>query len=71
MRLKGKTALITGASRGIGRAVALAYAAEGADIAIVGVSDQSALDGVAQEIMATGQRVIAQCTDVSMRNQVD
>lgn len=71
VRLKGKTALITGASRGIGRAVALAYAAEGADIAIAGVSDQSALDGVAQEIMATGQRVIAQCTDVSMRNQVD
>ena len=38
-RLDGKVAMITGASRGIGRSVALAYAVEGADIAIVGAKE--------------------------------
>jgi len=55
-RLDEKIAMITGASRGIGRPVALAFAAEGADIAIVGMTDEVALAGVEKEIAALGRR---------------
>jgi 3-oxoacyl-[acyl-carrier protein] reductase len=70
-RLDGKVAMITGASRGIGRAVALAFAAEGADIAIIGMTDQAALAGVEQEIAALGRRAIAALADVSQRADID
>jgi 3-oxoacyl-[acyl-carrier protein] reductase len=70
-RLEGKVALITGASRGIGRAVALAFAAEGADVAIIGMTDKAALANVEQEIASLGQRVIATLADVSSRADVD
>ena len=70
-RLDGKVALVTGASRGIGRAVALAFAAEGADVAIVGATDQSALDGVKADITGLGCRVIAALADVSKRAEID
>ncbi len=50
-RLAGKTALITGASRGIGKAIAAAYAAEGADL-ILNARDESRLKTVAAEISA-------------------
>ncbi|MDC0033192.1 SDR family oxidoreductase [Alphaproteobacteria bacterium] len=63
--------MITGASRGIGRAVALAFAAEGADVAIVGVTDESALAAAEQEIAAKGGRVIAALADVSQRAEID
>ena len=70
-RLDGKVAMITGASRGIGRAVALALAAEGADIAIVGMTDEAALANVEHEITALGRRVIAALADVSQRSEID
>jgi len=70
-RLHGKVAMITGTSRGIGRAVALAFAAEGADLIIVGMTDEEALAGVEQEIAALGQRVIASLADVSHRTEID
>lgn len=54
MRLIGKKALVTGASRGIGRAIALAYASEGADVAITG-RDRATLLPIAQEIEARGR----------------
>ncbi len=47
MRFDGKTALVTGAGRGIGRAVALRLSAEGADVACVDLSEPSARDTVA------------------------
>jgi NAD(P)-dependent dehydrogenase (short-subunit alcohol dehydrogenase family) len=53
-RLSGRTALITGASRGIGRAVAVRYAQEGADLALVARSG-AALDAVAREIHTLGR----------------
>ena len=63
--------MITGASRGIGRAVALAFAAEGADMAIVGMTDEAALAGVEHEIAALGRRVVATLADVSQRVEID
>ena len=53
MQLKGKIALITGASRGIGRAVAEAYAKEGAEILLLG-RDVAALEAVDDAIQAAG-----------------
>jgi len=47
VRLKGKTALITGASRNIGRAIALAFAAEGADLVLNTRVNREELDAVA------------------------
>jgi 3-oxoacyl-[acyl-carrier protein] reductase len=56
MRLEGKKALITGASRGIGRAIARTYAREGADIAVT-ARTTAALAEVADEIRALGRNV--------------
>ena len=52
--LKGKTALITGASRGIGKAIALVYAREGADIAIANVVDDEEFRNAVKQIGALG-----------------
>jgi len=71
MRLREKVALITGGSRGIGRAVALAFAREGARVAVVGVSDQAALARVAQELTAAGSDALALTADVTRRADVE
>ncbi len=55
MQLEGKVALVTGGARGLGRSMALAYASEGADVAIVARTD-SELAAVASEIRALGRR---------------
>jgi 3-oxoacyl-[acyl-carrier protein] reductase len=52
--LTGKTALITGASRGIGKAIALLFAREGADIAITNIADDDEFKNAVREIEATG-----------------
>jgi 3-oxoacyl-[acyl-carrier protein] reductase len=52
--LKGKTALITGASRGIGKAIALLYAREGADIAITNIADDEEFRNAVKEIEGCG-----------------
>jgi 2-deoxy-D-gluconate 3-dehydrogenase len=67
--LEGKTALVTGARRGLGRAMAVALAEAGADI--VGVSAQmEAGSAVGNEIMALGRRFWAYACDLSDRDQV-
>ena len=71
MRLQKKVALITGGSRGIGRAVALAFAREGAHVAVVGVSDHHALSQVEHEIATMGKDVLALRADVSQKTEVD
>ncbi len=66
-----RTALVTGASRGIGRAIALGLSREGFDVALNDIGRQRAeLEGVAGEIAASGGRAIALCADVSDRAQV-
>ena len=71
MRLREKVALITGGSRGIGRAVAVAFAREGAKVAVVGVNDQPALTQVAHEIAALGEVPLALRADVSQKAEVE
>ena len=65
MRLQGKIALITGAQQGIGRAVALAFAREGADVGINYLDDRSAAERLAQEIRAVGRRSVLVPGDVA------
>ena len=56
-RLDGRKALVTGASRGIGRAIAVSYAAAGADVAI-SARDEAKLAEVAAEIEAHGRKAV-------------
>jgi 3-oxoacyl-[acyl-carrier protein] reductase len=63
-RLRGKRALVTGASRGIGRGIALALAGAGADVAIGYRREKSAADAVVEEIAALGGRGFAFAADV-------
>ena len=63
--LKGKTVLITGASRNMGRLAALAYAREGANLAICTSSKMAELGQVADELRALGAKVVAEKCDVA------
>ena len=63
--LTGKTALVTGGSRGLGRAIALAFAGQGADVAINYRGNADAADEVAASIIATGRRALTVQGDTS------
>ena len=71
MSLEGKVALVTGASRGIGRAVAKALAAAGAHVAVNFVNRCDAAVAVRQEIEALGRECILAQADVSARQDVE
>ena len=65
MRLEGKRALITGASRNIGRAVALAFAAEGADLVLNTRINADELDAVSADCRKAGVRVVSALADIA------
>ena len=65
MKLEGKKALVTGASRGIGRAIALALAAEGADVVVNYAGSEAAAKAVAAEIEAMGRKALVLQADIS------
>jgi 3-oxoacyl-[acyl-carrier protein] reductase len=69
--LEGKVALITGAGKNIGRAIALKLAADGAAIVVNGRSDRAIVDAVAGEITASGGKAVAAMGDVSDARAVE
>jgi NAD(P)-dependent dehydrogenase (short-subunit alcohol dehydrogenase family) len=71
MRLAGKTALVTGAQQGIGGAIALALARDGADVAINFLDDEPAASRVADEARRLGRRAALVQGDVSRPVEVD
>ena len=71
MKLKGKRALITGASRGIGRGIADVFADEGAEVAVNYVTSAKKADEVAERIRSKGSRAIAVKGDVAKRADVE
>ena len=70
MRLAGRTAIVTGAGRGVGRSIALTYAREGARLALVARSVNE-LEETARQVEALGAPALVVPTDISDREQVD
>lgn len=68
--LEGKSAVVTGASRGIGRAIALGFAEAGADVAVAARTEGD-LETLAKEIDALGRRAIVVPTDVTQRDEIE
>jgi 3-oxoacyl-[acyl-carrier protein] reductase len=71
MRLEGRRALITGASRNIGRAIALAFAAEGADLVLNTRVNANELEAVASDCRKAGVRVVSAVADVADASAVE
>ncbi|KZL47830.1 3-oxoacyl-[acyl-carrier-protein] reductase [Nodularia spumigena] len=69
--LQGQVAIITGASRGIGRAIALELATQGATIIVNYANSSGAAESVVADIIADGGQAIALQADVSQAQQVD
>lgn len=65
MKLEGKRALVTGASRNIGRAIALAFAAEGADLVLNTRVNADELEAVAADCRKAGVRVVSALADIA------
>jgi 3-oxoacyl-[acyl-carrier protein] reductase len=70
MALQGRVAMVTGAGRGIGKAIALRFAREGADIAVVDINEETA-EITAREVREVGRRAVAKVADVSELRAVE
>ncbi|MBI2322827.1 MAG: SDR family oxidoreductase [Chloroflexi bacterium] len=70
MRLADRVAIVTGAGRGIGRAIALGYAREGAHVVIADM-DGTTAERTAAEVRALGRRALGVTVDVTQRAQVE
>lgn len=71
LRLQDRVAIVTGASRGIGRAIALSLASEGANVVVNYASSSTAAEQVVAEIVSMGRNAIALQADVAQADQVD
>lgn len=71
MKLKGKVAIVTGASRGIGKGIAEVFAEEGADVAVNYVASAGKAEEVAKWIRGKGRRAITVKADVASRGEVE
>lgn len=71
MKLNGKIALVTGASRGIGREIAEVFAAEGANVAINYIDPDDRPQELVAWICGKGRRALAVRADVSKRDEVE
>jgi len=69
--LEGKVAIVTGGRRGIGKAIALAFAEAGADVAVCSQTGDDRLAAVAEDIKKIGRRSVAVRADVSQKADVD
>lgn len=65
--LQRKAALVTGASRGIGKSIALTFAAAGADVAVI-ARDAAALEEIAEQVRGRGRIAVAKSADVTDAN---
>jgi len=70
LSLEGKVAVVTGGSRGIGRAISVGFAEAGADV-VVASRTIADLEKVAQQIEALGRRALAVETNISVKSEVD
>jgi NAD(P)-dependent dehydrogenase (short-subunit alcohol dehydrogenase family) len=71
MLLEGKTALVTGAAKGVGRGIALELAREGCDVAINDFTDVAGADATVAEVRNSGRRAFPILADVGSAGQVD
>jgi 3-oxoacyl-[acyl-carrier protein] reductase len=71
MRLKGRSALVTGSSRGVGRAIALAYGKQGAKVTVNYTSSEGAANEVVEQIKAMGSEAIAVKADVASKAEAE
>src|SRR5215471_9313553 len=71
MKLAGRIALVTGAQQGIGAAIAVALAEEGADVTITWLDDEPAAEAVAERMRKAGRRAHLVRADVARLSDVD